>query len=68
MSVSERKILLLSKALGESELRLIEDALKNFDPAYLENNPHGQQLLEQLKETVTMARAWSHQFGRTERI
>lgn len=56
----------LSKVLSESELCLIEDALKDFSPRYL-NDDHGRKLLAGLKETVTSARRWAHQFGKTER-
>lgn len=61
------KYVRLANVLGESELCLLEDALKNFHPAYLDNNPHGQQLKEQLQDTLLMARGWAHQFGKTDR-
>ena len=61
------KYVKLSKVLSRSELCLIEDALKDFNPKYLENNEHGQKLLADLKQTVIWARGWAKQVGKTER-
>lgn len=53
----------LSQILSEQELCYLEDALKDFNPSYLTRG----ELLQALKDEITMARRWRHQFGKTQR-
>ena len=55
----------IAKIFGEQELCFLEDALAAFEtPAYLSDG--GQEQLQALKDEITMARRWRHQFGKSQ--
>ena len=65
--MSNKDYFYLTKALTYRELRYLEDALKNFSPAYLENE-EGQLALTALRQKVTFARSWMHHYEKTDRM
>ena len=56
----------ICRAFSLCELKLIEDALAQFEPKY-ELGEDGEELLKRLKSDVTGARRWAHQFGKCQR-
>ena len=61
--MNEKNYIYLTKALTYCELCYLEDALKNFSPAYLENE-RDQLALTALRQKVTFARGWAHHYGK----
>ena len=57
--MNEKNYIYLTKALTCCELCYLEDALKNFSPAHLENERE-QLALTALRQKVTFARGWAH--------
>lgn len=49
---------------GESELVLLEDALREYEPDNL--SEHGQEVLDELRAGIIAARRWAHQLGKSQ--
>ena len=55
----------IANIFSEQELCFLEDALEAFEtPAYL--SEAGREQLQALKDEITMARRWRHQFGKSQ--
>lgn len=61
-----RKEMLLSKALGNTELCLIEDALKLYSEAEPPTTEYGKRVLAELQETVSVARQYCKLYSKTD--
>ena len=57
------KSIKLSKVLSYAELCMIEAALAKHEP----KTEHGEEVLADLRNTVTAARGWAHHLGKAER-
>jgi hypothetical protein len=62
-AANRAKYMALAKDLSYAELCHIEAALEAFKPDY----PVREDMVKELKENVTTARAWVHHVGKTDR-